>query len=781
MGTNGIRQLIIFVWQSPDMKYKRFRCTAILLLIWSAACAQVNNNAFSSIIPLPVECKPSKEVFHINAATKIICKDSSSLKAIELLNAYIASQTGKKLALRTAAPAENFISVGVDADLIPHEEGYRLAVTDKSIQLTGHDAAGILHGIETLRQLGELEKSSIKVPGGVINDYPRFAYRGMSLDVGRRMFPVSFIKKYIDLLALYKFNTFHWHLTDDQGWRIEIKRYPRLQSVAAWRKETLIGHKKELPHRFDGKRYGGYYSQQQIKELVQYAANRHITIIPEIEMPGHALAALAAYPSLGCTGGPYSTATFWGVFDDVYCAGNDSTFIFLQNVLDEVMALFPSQYIHIGGDECPKTRWKVCAKCQQRIKTLGLPDEHALQSYFVQRIEKYVNSKGRNIIGWDEILEGGLAPNATVMSWRGEDGGKAAVAQHHRVIMTPESNCYFDYYQSLYPEEPLAAGGYTPLQKVYSYEPLTGSTDAAVTTYLAGVEGQAWSEYYTDTAKAAYMIFPRALALAELAWTPASLRNYDSFLQRLRLQRSLLQKAGVHYADRFDEITCTNVEVQKQAVKVTLQSALPQSTIRYTANNDLPTLTNNLYTAPVTISKTGVLKAFLFDNQNHRTARLFQQYIRVHKAVGSQVVLKNKPVDRFNPGAAALVNGIYGSNRYNDNQWLGFSGNDMEAVIDLGAVQSVQRLGLHVLNYHWQRMWAPDEVVFAASADGEHFTDLYRQNDFPVNGINTIDATIKPVQARYIKVTAKNKGVIPAGEYGAGGNALLLVDEIMVD
>jgi hexosaminidase len=472
----------------------------------------------------------------------------------------------------------------------------------------------------------------------------------------------------------------------------------------------------------------------------------------------------------------------------VYCAGNDSTFTFLQNVLDEVMALFPSQYIHIGGDECPKTRWKVCPKCQQRIKALSLSDEHALQSYFVQRIEKYVNSKGRSIIGWDEILEGGLAPNATVMSWRGEDGGKAAVAQHHRVIMTPESNCYFDYYQSLYPEEPLAAGGYTPLKKVYAYEPLAGSADTAVTAYLAGVEGQAWSEYYTNPAKAAYMIFPRAQALAELAWTPASLRNYDSFLQRLRLQKYLLQKAGINYLNRFDEITCPAVAIQKQAVQVTLQSALPASTIRYTkcvtlslASQTKCGTPQSLYTGPVTISKTGTLKAFLFDNHNHQTGRLFQQYIHIHKAVGAQVELKNKPIDRFNPGANVLVNGIYGSNRYNDNQWLGFSGNDLEAVIDLGTAQSIQRLGLHVLNYHWQRMWAPVEVLFSASIDGEHFTNLYRQNDFPINGINTLDVTIKPVQARYIKVIAKNKGIIPAGEYGAGGNALLLVDEIMID
>lgn len=739
--------------------------------------AAVGQQSQPAIIPLPVSVQPSGEWFYIKPTTKIVCATTTAQPVAHLLQTYI---TGISLQHTTVEPAADYILLKLDSATIAQPEGYRLVVNNNNIQLTAHDAGGLVYGVQTLRQLcGTVKNNAIPVAGGVINDYPRFAYRGMALDVCRHMFPVSFIKKYIDVLSLYKFNTFHWHLTDDQGWRIEIKKYPKLQAVAAWRSETLIGHKKELPHHFDGKRYGGYYTQQQIKELVQYAASRHITIIPEIEMPGHAQAALAAYPALGCTGGPYATATFWGVFDDVYCAGNDSTFAFLQNVLDEVMDLFPSRYIHIGGDECPKTRWKACPKCQQRISTLGLKDEHALQSYFIQRIEKYVNSRGRNIIGWDEILEGGLAPNATVMSWRGEEGGKAAMAQQHPVVMTPEGWCYFDYYQSLYNQEPVAAGGYTPLKKVYTYEPASNGLDASY-KYLAGVEGQAWSEYYTNEAKAEYMIFPRALALAEVAWTPTLLRNYDDFLHRLRNQQTVLQHIGLNYNRYFDDITCAIAQPKKQAVTLTLQSTLPGAEIRYTTNNSVPTMHSMLYAGALTITKTATVKAMLFKH-GQPAGRLFQQYVRMHKAIGAQVQLVNKPVERFNTSADALVNGVLGNNRYNDGQWAGFSGNDLEAVVDLGKEQTIQRVGLNVLNYHWQRMWAPVTLNILASADGEHFTEVYTQHNFPVNGINTIAAAIKPIKARYIKVMGKNKGVIPAGEYGAGGNALLLIDEIIID
>jgi hexosaminidase len=666
-----------------------------------------------SLVPQPVSLQNTGQPFTIDNATTIYCPQETLMPTARLLQDYLQADDGRQRKVESKQPADNYISLQIDSVVVPQQEGYRLQIGKDHIQLTGHDVAGVIHGIQTLRQLWITTlENPLQVPGYSIVDYPRFAYRGMALDVSRHMFSIDFIKKYIDLLSLYKFNTFHWHLTDDQGWRIEIKKYPRLQSVAAWRKQTLIGHKKETPHRFDGKRYGGYYTQEEIKEVIRYATARGITIIPEIEMPGHALAALAAYPELGCTGGPYATATFWGIFDDVYCAGNDSAFTFLQNVLDEVTELFPSRYIHIGGDECLKTKWQACPKCQQRIKALALKDEHELQSYFIQRIEKHLNSKGRAIIGWDEILEGGLAPNATVMSWRGEEGGLEAARQKHAVIMTPESHLYFDYYQSLHNDEPVAAGNYTPLSKVYNYQPAATLPDSLL-PYIKGVEGQAWSEYYTSEQQAAYMIFPRALALAEVAWTPAALRNYDQFMNHLRGHTILLNQLKVPYRDPWRK-------------------------------EYLPSVTT-------------------------------------HKAVGAQVTLKYQPLPRWNPGKEVLVNGIFGHHRYNDAQWLGFSGDNLETVIDLGTTQAINMISLNLLNYHWQRIWAPVLLNIEVSEDGEQYKKVYTQKNFPVNGINKVRATVKGVKARYVKVTGVNKGIIPVGEYGAGGKALLMIDEIIVN
>jgi hexosaminidase len=755
---------------------KRRKIIWFFVFLLSGALQAQENAAMLPVIPLPVSIQPTQESFHLTAATAIYYADESLKEAAALLNLYLGGRLSA-----TAKEQEQGITLSIDSTAIPQPEGYTLQVTNNNIQLTAHDIAGIIHGIQTLRQLWEpAGNKAFIIPGCTITDYPRFAYRGMALDVSRHLFPVAFIKKYIDLLALYKFNTFHWHLTDDQGWRIEIKQYPRLQTIAAWRKQTLIGHKKETPHRFDGKRYGGYYTQQEIKEVVQYATARAVTIIPEIEMPGHAQAALSAYPALGCTGGPYRAATYWGVFDDVYCAGNDSTFTFLQQVLDEVMQLFPSHYIHIGGDECPKTKWQACPKCQSRMRQEALKDEHALQSYFIQRIEKYINSKGRAIIGWDEILEGGLAPNATVMSWRGEAGGLIAAQQKHQVIMTPESHLYFDYYQSLNSAEPLAAGSYTPLQKVYGYQP-SGSLPDTALPYLTGVEGQAWSEYYTTAAKAEYMIFPRALALAELAWTPASGRDYDRFLQRLRLQAPLLKQVNIAYANIFDEVVCTAIQPANNRVALHLQSSCPGATIRFTTNNTLPTTKSTVYKAPVVITQSATLQARAFDERGKPIGRIYQQVIILHKAISASVTLTHPAVERFNPGAAALVNGITGSNRYNDAQWLGWSGDDLEAVIDLGKMQSIRSISMHVLNYHWQRIWAPEVLEVMVSTDGVQFNNVFTPRAFPINGINNVRAVIHPVQARYVKVKALNKGIIPAGKYGAGGKALLLMDEIMID
>ncbi len=391
----------------------------------------------------------------------------------------------------------------------------------------------------------EATNGVLQVQAVDIKDQPRFTWRGNMLDVGRHFFPVSFLKKYIDILAMYKINTFHWHLTEDQGWRLEIKKYPLLTETSSWRDETVIGH--NTPE-YDGIGYGGFYTQDQAREIVRYAADRYITVVPEIEMPGHSVAALTAYPNLGCTGGPYEVKKNWGVSKDVYCAGKDETFVFLKNVLDEVMDIFPSKFIHIGGDECPKDAWENCPDCQKRITDNGLKNEHELQSWFITQMDNYLTSKGRRLVGWDEILEGGLAPQATVMSWRGVKGGIEAARQKHDVVMSPNSHMYIDHYQSQNKEEePLAIGGFLPVEKVYSYEPVPEELSVEEAKHILGVQTNLWTEYIPNTKKAEYMLLPRLEAEAEVAWTPKDKKDYPDFEKRLSIDYQRLDKMGINY------------------------------------------------------------------------------------------------------------------------------------------------------------------------------------------------------------------------------------------
>jgi hexosaminidase len=751
----------------------------MLIGVYSTTMSQGKGAAAkAALIPLPVTASYNTDSFFVTPHTSLLA-DPGNEGAAALLQEYIQQQTGVALN-STQQHGSNQVVLHTDTILVKQPEAYLLHITKEQVIITAYDAAGIIHGIETLRQLWHRQgTNTLVLPGAVINDFPRFGYRGMHLDVCRHFFSVDFIKQFIDQLALYKINNFHWHLTDDQGWRIEIKKYPKLQSVAAWRDQTMIGHKKELPHQFDGKRYGGFYTTEEVKAVIAYAAARHINVIPEIEMPGHALAALTAYPELGCTKGPYKTAQFWGIFEDVFCAGNDSTFTFLEDVLDEVIALFPSTYIHIGGDECPKVRWAHCPACQQRIKQEHLANEDELQSYFIRRISKYINSKGRKIIGWDEILEGGLAPGATVMSWRGVEGAVTAAKQQHHVIMTPEEELYFDYYQSLYPEERTAAGGYTPLEEVYHYDPLHAAGDTALLPYIAGMQGQMWSEYLPTEAQTQYMIFPRMLAMAERAWSPYAVRDYTDFCTRLKGQQPLLQQLHIAAANNFEEINYTADSLAKGQLYISLHSTDKAATIRYTTDGSAPGIKSKVYKAPVRITKSSTIKAVLYQDQQ-RTNRLFQQSFSINKATGAGITLKQAPNSKFTGDASLLVNGIMASNRYNDQQWLGFSNRDLEAVIDLGSEQLIREVGANCLNYHWQKMWAPVSLQFEVSVDGIHFTPLATSTSFPVNGINEIRLPVKPVKTRYVKVLARNKGVIPAGGYGAGGNCLLLVDEIII-
>ncbi len=517
----------------------------LLTLTLSTLFAQAEKNSqIISIIPKPVKIESEQGQFKFGKETKIWLNEPT--KEMQKLGDLIAADINQSTGWKTLATAKttrmiphSLVLLQIKKDFLP-VEGYSLEIAPGKITITAGSGAGIFYGIQSLFQLMPVDanKDNLSVPCAKINDYPRFQWRGVHLDCCRHMFPVEFIKKYLDILAMYKMNTFHWHLTDDQGWRIEIKKYPKLTEIGAWRKETMG----------DGIPYGGYYTQDQIREIVAYAKDRYITVVPEIEMPGHCLSALAAYPQLSCTGGPFEVGTTWGVFDDVYCAGNDSVFTLLENVLTEVMDLFPGKYIHIGGDEVPKTRWQQCPKCQARMKAEGLKDETQLQSYFIQRIEKFLNSHGRRIIGWDEILEGGLAPNAAVMSWRGIEGGIAAAKAKHVAVMTPGNYCYFDHYQSQdIKNEPKAFGGYTSLEKVYSYEPVPDSLNAEEAKYIIGTQANMWSEYFESTQQAEYMLLPRLCALSEVAWTPKELKNFDDFSKRIEKHYQILSKMKINY------------------------------------------------------------------------------------------------------------------------------------------------------------------------------------------------------------------------------------------
>lgn len=535
----------------------------LFLLILAGIFSTYNSNgqtASYSVIPAPQMVNTDgQDSFHLKKNTTIAYPKGNELlkRNAEFLSEYIGQATGKALAIRTYTKerkANNTIILALDST-VKNKEGYILTTTSKDIRISGQTANGVFYGIQTLRKAipATAQKTEISLPAGEIKDEPRFSYRGMHLDVCRHFYPVEFIKRYIDLLALHNMNTFHWHLTEDQGWRIEIKKYPKLTEIGSIRSKTVIG--KAGSGKYDNAPYGGFYTQEQAKEIVKYAQERFITVIPEIDLPGHMLAALAAYPELGCTGGPYEVCPDWGIFDDVLCIGNDKTLPFLEDVLAEIIEIFPSKYIHIGGDEAPRTRWKECTKCQARIKNEGLKadKEHTaedrLQTFCMTRIEKFLNGKGRQIIGWEEILKGDVAPNATVMSWRGIQSGIKAAQMGHDVIMVPKNHCYFDYYQAKdTKQEPLAIGGFVPVENVYNLNPVPAELTAEQQKHILGAQANLWSEYIPTTQQVEYMVLPRMAALSEALWTQPQSKDYGSFLQRLPWLVKLYQRDGFNYA-----------------------------------------------------------------------------------------------------------------------------------------------------------------------------------------------------------------------------------------
>jgi len=730
-----------------------------------------------NIIPRPVYAEKTEGNFVLSDKTIIYLASDSMRSDAELFDEYLNSVYGFELDISSKAPQDsNYIYLALNNS--EDAESYNMSITTGSISITGGEA-GVFYGLQSLKQLLPLTQGKqLSVDCCEIKDAPRYKWRGMHLDVSRHYFPKEFIEKYIDYLAMYKMNTFHWHLTDDQGWRIEIKKYPKLTEVGAWRNATLKGHYSEWPHQYDSTRYGGFYTQDDIREIVAYAEKRHVTIVPEIEMPGHSMAALASYPNLACSGGPFDVATEWGEFEDVFCP-KEETFKFLEDVLSEVIELFPGKYIHVGGDECPKVRWKTCSECQELMKKEGLKNEEELQSYFTKRIEQFLNSKGKTLIGWDEILEGGLAPNATVMSWRGEEGGIIAARQNHYVVMTPGAYCYFDHYQGNPKFEPLAIGGYTTVAKVYSYEPSSDSLTPEQQNYILGAQGNVWTEYIPNEKQVEYMIFPRMCALAEVVWSPKELRDYNNFRIRLIKHFELLDRQGINYSKAIYEIkTAVKPNPDGDGVFYELSTDFDSNGIYY----HFPGTEIRKYAEPIKVTGQTVVSAFYKEGDKQLTGE-YDQTFHINKASGKNITLKYPPHKNYSYGGAfTLVDGILGRIPWYGKEWLGFSGTNCEATIDLGKADNISAVTIDVLDDEGSWIYLPQKVELYTSEDGVNFT---KQKELSKDQIKYLKRAIKmninKVSARFIKVIAYNAGKIPQGMPGEGYDSWLFVDEISIE
>lgn len=739
--------------------------------------------AFSQhLIPAPSSITLSKSAgFMVDGNTAIIGNTVANMENIKVFNALYTMRFKNSLNVLLNPPRRNN-AVYVREIKNDTTSAYTLDVYKDSIVIVG-SLKGCFYGLMTTLQLIEKQLSGAYLVKPVsIKDAPAFDWRGMHLDVSRHFFSVDDVKRYIDMMALYKMNVFHWHLTDDQGWRIEIKKYPKLTEIGAWRSATLKGHACEFPEHYDSTKHGGFYTQEQVKDVIAYAAQRHITIIPEIEMPGHAQAAIAAYPNVSCKGDPLKVAQKWGVFDDVFCA-KDENFTFLEDVLTEVMALFPAPIIHIGGDECPKVRWKVCPKCQAVKTREGLKDEHELQSYFIKRIEKFVNSKGKTIIGWDEILDGGLAPNAMVMSWRGIEGGLAAVKQNHKVVMTPTEWCYLDHYQGNPQFEPLAIGWFTPLDNVYSFDPIPAELPDSLRSFILGSQGNIWTEYIPTMKHLEYMALPRMGAMAEVLWTYPKKRDYKEFYTRVNNHVKMLGQMGFNYSMSHTN-TRMHIDSTKDYTGLNILLSHPDTAcvIYYTVDGSEPTNTSTVYSKPITAVATTMIKAQAY-KLNKPVGALLEYKLLINKATGKKVRFNTQPEAEFGEGGAfALVNGISAKGFSYDPCWIGFVNKDVEMVVDLGKPTEVNRVSLSTENADLGWITSPKGMKVFFSNDDKKYTIEASMDGGEIKALGRyLQVFTGGITARYVKIILENYNKIPPGFKGEGDDAWLFVDELTIE
>jgi hexosaminidase len=758
--------------------FKTFLMKKYLILL----CCMTGLNLIAQnpkLIPYPSSYTIGKEKFTVNEKTGIKYADSFSKEADTFIS-MVKNIYGLSLK-RVTEGVENIIEIENAAIFKVDPAGYdyyELNVGTSKISINSPDSKGAFYGLMSLLQLMNGQKKN-EVPCCAISDAGAYSWRGMHLDVARHFFSKDFIKKYLDLLAIHKMNTFHWHLTDDQGWRIEIKKYPKLTQVGSTRKGSMVGHYSK--QRFDTITHKGFYSQEDIKEIVAYAEARKINVVPEIEMPGHSVAALAAYPELSCKGGPFEVAKGWGVFEDVYCT-KEETFKFMEDVLTEVCALFPSTYIHIGGDECPKNRWKECPKCQDRIKKEGLKDEAELQSYFVKRIEKFLRSKNKKLIGWDEILEGGLAPEAAVMSWRGTDGGEAAAKQDHLVVMSPGSHCYFDHYQAVPESEPVAIGGFTSVKKVYSYTPTPEFLPQEKHKFILGAQGNVWTEYINTPKDVEYMALPRMCALAEVLWSGPGKKTWEDFAGRLAHHFTFLDKLKVNYSKGiYDVYYDTKQNASLTGYEVIL-SADVNGTIRYTTDGKIPDSKSAEYKNPFPIDKTTNVKAALFIDGKPVGKIMSKEFI-VSFASGRKVDYNRKPHENYiKNGSFSIVNGILESQSLQQKKCLAWYNDHPNITIDLGEIKTVKKVTLYVLQDGRNFIVKPKAVTVFCSTDDSKFDMLgktklaYYGEDFV-----KVEVTFDPVATRYVKLRADNPGKTTSGTVAHNEDLWIFVDEVVIE
>jgi hexosaminidase len=764
---------------------------------WSCKPNRTFTESEIALIPQVQKMTLGQSSFKFKKITKLVVESvDQEVIAGQFANLFEKSAGWKPQVVVGGNEGSNQVYFKTDQVMGP--EAYSIEVQQNRIEIKAAKPAGFFYATQTLRQLlpAEIESQQTQanaewlIPVVSITDNPTFKWRGFMLDVSRHFFPKEDVLRMIDNLSLHKINTLHLHLVDDQGWRIEIKKYPKLTSIGAWRvdREDKPWGGRAAQEAGEKATYGGFYTQADIKEIVAYAQAHFITVVPEIEMPAHVMSALAAYPQFSCKEKPLTVPPggVWPI-TDIYCAGNDSTFLFLQDVLSEVIDLFPSKYIHVGGDEATKTEWEKCPKCQKRIKDEKLKNVGELQSYFMKRMEKFVNSKGKVLLGWDEILEGGLPAEATVMSWRGFQGGIEAANAGHDVVMTPTSDCYFDYYQGPMDQEPLAIGGYLPLSKVYNFNPIAPEISAEGAKHILGGQANLWTEFVPNFKHLEYMTFPRIAALAEAVWSPKEVKSWDDFSRRIKLFMKRYDQLGINYAKSGFKVSAKpEFDAQKKELTIALKSEISGGKIHYTVDGSEPTASSPVYSEPVVVTQTATLKAITVVD-GKPTSNVLSQSFNINKATVKPVKYANLYSDSYKgSGEYTLVNGVHGTTNHADGEWQGWEGKNMDVVIDLQQQTDVSKITTSALQNSGAWIFFPKKVEFFVSADGTKFQkvgEVVTDVD-PLSKdkqVKEYAVSFAPVKAGFVKVVATSLGKAPKGHQGAGDNAWLFIDEIAVE